>query len=155
EVEASALVEAALDDVHSRGEGMGLTLVRHAQAVLYNGLGRFDEARVAAADGAAHPDELAFSSWSLVQLVDAAARSGRTEPAAEALDGLARLTSVCDTKWALGIEARSRALLADGGQAEELYREAIEQLAGTRLPMEVARARLLFGEWLRGQDRQA
>ena len=155
EAEASELVAAALDDGHRRGEGMGLTLVRHAQAVLYNGLGRFDEARAAAADGAAHPEELAFSSWSLVQLVEAAARSGRTEQAAEALDRLTRLTAACDTNWALGIEARSRALLADGGLAEELYREAIERLAGTRLPMEVARARLLFGEWLRAQDRQA
>jgi len=81
EAEVAELVAAALDVVHSRGEGMGLTLVRHAQAVLYNGLGRFDEARTAAADGAAHPEELAFSSWSLVQLVEAAGRSGRTEQA--------------------------------------------------------------------------
>jgi AAA ATPase domain len=135
EAEASDLVAATLHDVHSRGEGMGLTLVQHAQAVLYNGLGRFDEARAVAAEGAARPEELAFSSWSLVQLVEAAARSGRTEQAAEALDRLTRLTAACDTKWALGIEARSRALLADGGAAEELYREAIERLAGTRLLM--------------------
>lgn len=154
EAETSKLVAAALDDVHSRGEGMGLTLVRHGQAVLYNGLGRFDEARAAAADGAAHPDELAFSSWSLVQLVEAAARSGRTEQATEALDRLTLLTSACDTRWARGIEARCRALLADGDLAEDLYREAIEQLAGTRMLLELARARLVFGEWLRVQDRQ-
>jgi DNA-binding CsgD family transcriptional regulator len=154
EAEASELVAAALNDVHTRGEGMGLTLVQHSQAVLYNGLGRFDEARAAAAEGAAHPEELAFSTWSLVQLVEAAARSGRTQQAADALERLTRVTDACDTKWARGIAARSRALLADGGRAEELYREALEELAGTRMLMEVARARLLFGEWLRAQGRQ-
>jgi DNA-binding CsgD family transcriptional regulator len=154
ESEASELVAAALNDVRSRGEGMGLTLVQHSQAVLYNGLGRFEEARAAAAEGAAHPEELAFSTWSLVQLVEAAARSGRTQQAAEALERLTTVTEACDTKWARGITARCRALLADGGRAEELYREAIEQLAGTRMLLEVARARLLFGEWLRAQRRQ-
>jgi DNA-binding CsgD family transcriptional regulator len=154
EAEASALVEAALDDVHSRGEGMGLTLVQHAQAVLYNGLGQYDRAFAAAQQGAAHPSELAFSAWSLVQLVEAAVRTDRHSQAVDAADRLASITRPCGTDWALGIEARSFALVAEGEEAEHLYREALDRLARTALPLELARTRQLYGEWLRREKRR-
>jgi DNA-binding CsgD family transcriptional regulator len=128
--------------------------VHHATAVLYNGLGRYEEALVAAQQGAAHPEELGFSIWSLPELVEAAVRSGQGGPAADALQQLAESTQASGTDWALGIEARSRALLSEDEGAERLYLEAIERLSRTRLPMQVARARLLYGEWLRRQHRR-
>jgi DNA-binding CsgD family transcriptional regulator len=154
EVEATTLIEAALSDVAIRGEGMGLTLIQHAQAVLYNGLGQFEKAFAAAQQGAAHPSELAFSNWCLVQLVEAAERSGRHSEAIEAVERLSTITRACGTDWALGVEARSRALVVEGEAADSLYREALERIARTRLPLELARARLLYGEWLRRGDRQ-
>jgi DNA-binding CsgD family transcriptional regulator len=154
EAEATALIDSTLDQVIERGEGMGLTLVHHAQAVLYNGLGRYQEAFVAAETAAANPLELAFSTWSLVQLIEAAVRCGEREPAARALDRLVRTTAPTATDWALGIEARSRALLADGSTAERQYREAIDRLSAARLHLESARAQLLYGEWLRSEGRR-
>ena len=142
------------DELAGRGEGMGLTLVQHATAVLYNGLGRYEEALVAAKQGAAYLEELGFSIWSLPELVEAGVRSGQGGPAADALQQLAETTQASGTDWALGIEARSRALLSEDEGAERLYLEAIERLSRTRLPMQVARARLLYGEWLRRQHRR-
>ena len=99
--------------------------------------------------GCAYPLELGVSNWGLTELVEAVARVGRIELAAEALRQLSAMTSASGTDWALGIEARSRALLSDDDAAESLYREAIERLSHTRVRAEVARARLLYGEWLR------
>jgi DNA-binding CsgD family transcriptional regulator len=152
--EASDLIRVTSDELLRRGEGMGLTLVQHATAVLYNGLGRYDEALVAAEQGSAHPEELGFSIWSLPELVEAAVRRGQPEVAAEALQQLAETTRASGTDWGLGIEARSRALLSEDEGAERLYLEAIERLSRTRLPLQVARARLLYGEWLRRQHRR-
>ena len=152
--EASELISVTSDELAGRGEGMGLTLVQHATAVLYNGLGRYEEALVAAKQGAAYLEELGFSIWSLPELVEAGVRSGQGGPAADALQQLAETTQASGTDWALGIEARSRALLSEDEGAERLYLEAIERLSRTRLPMQVARARLLYGEWLRRQHRR-
>jgi DNA-binding CsgD family transcriptional regulator len=122
--------------------------------VLYNGLGRYRQACEAAQRASAYPQELGFSIWSLPHLVEAAARSDQRELAGDAMQQLARTTSASGTNWALGIEARSRALLTADGEAEALYREALDRLGRTRLGGELARAHLLYGEWLRRQARR-
>jgi ATP/maltotriose-dependent transcriptional regulator MalT len=154
EAEAEELIRTITPELAPRGEGMGLTLVEHAKATLYNGLGRYRDACDAAQRGAHHPHELAFSTWSLVQLVEAAARSDQMELAIDAVYRLAETTQPSGTHWALGIEARCRALLSDGEAAEDLYREAIDHLGRTRMRYELARAHLLYGEWLRRQNRR-
>ena len=93
--------------------------------------------------------EMITPPWPAVELIEAAARSGRGEVAADALRRLAEITSASGTDWALGIEARSRALLSDGDTAERWYRESIERLGRTCIRAELARAHLLYGEWLR------
>jgi len=136
----------------ARGEGAGLGVIPWAGALLYNGLGRYEEARLAAQQDGAY--ELLFSAWALVELVEAAVRSGEPELAADAFRRLSETTGAAGTDWALGIEARSRALLSDDEAAERLYREAIERLARTRIRPELARAHLLYGEWLRRLKRR-
>jgi ATP/maltotriose-dependent transcriptional regulator MalT len=133
---------------------MGLTLVDHAEAMLYLGLGRYREAFAAAQRGAADPQELGCSNLSLPPLIEAAVRTGQGTVAEEALQHLARSTSASATDWALGTEARCRALLSEPAEAEPLYREAIERLGRTRVRAEHARSHLLFGEWLRRERRQ-
>jgi DNA-binding CsgD family transcriptional regulator len=154
EADAAALIEAGVKEVVARGEGMALAIIRWASAVLYNGLGRYEEALAAAQQASAHPPELLFSTWGLVELIEAAARSGKPEPAAVALRRLSDKTRASGTDWALGIEARSRALLSGNEAAERLYREAVERLARTRVHVELARAHLLYGEWLRRERRR-
>jgi DNA-binding CsgD family transcriptional regulator len=122
--------------------------------VQYNGLARYDEAAVAAEQAALDTPNLWISMWALPELVEAAARKGDTELARDALKRLVEATEPCATDWALGIEARSRALLSDGDSAESLYREAIERLSRARLRTEVSRAHLLYGEWLRREKRR-
>ena len=95
-----------------------------------------------------------MSSWALSELVEAAARCGRPDAADDALKRLAEMARACGTDWVLGVEARARALVADPAYADELYRHAIECLGCTRLRTELARAHLLYGEWLRGEGRR-
>jgi tetratricopeptide (TPR) repeat protein len=133
---------------------MGLAIIRWASALLYNGLGRYEEALAAAQQASAYPQELLFSAWGLVELIEAAARSGKAELAADALRQLSQRTAASGTDWALGVEARSRALLSEGECAELLYREALERLERTRVRVELARAHLLYGEWLRRERRR-
>ena len=152
--EVAVLTEATIAEVTLRGEGMGITVTEWANAVLGNGLGRYHEALAAAEQGSRYPDEPGLASWSLVELVEAAARTGQPQRATEALRRLASSTSVAGTNWALGIEARSRALLSSGEVAEQLYREAIQRLGRTGVRAELARAHLLYGEWLRRQHRR-
>jgi DNA-binding CsgD family transcriptional regulator len=154
EDEAAELIKATIDDVTSRGEGMGLSISYHARALLYNGLGRYAEAR-AAAELAAEHEDLGVFAWALTELVEAASRSGGPEVAAAALERLAETTRTAGTDWALGIEARSRALLSEDNAAEDLYREAIERLGRTRIRVDLARAHLLYGEWLRRRGRRS
>jgi hypothetical protein len=155
EGEASELIEASMREVVARGEKVGVTTARWAAAVVYNGLGRCADALPAAQEASEFAHELATAGkYGLVELVEAAARSGNAELAAHGLQRLAETTRAADTDWALGIEARSRALLSDGDTAERLYREAIGRLARTRVRVELARARLLYGEWLRRKNRR-
>jgi DNA-binding CsgD family transcriptional regulator len=154
EDETAALTEATIAEVTPRGQGIGLTVTEWANAVLYNGLGRYDEALAAAEQARQYPDELGLATWSLVELIEAAARTGQTERATGILRRLAESTSAAGTDWALGIEMRSRALLSGGEFADRLYREAIQRLSRTRVRAELARAHLLYGEWLRRQNRR-
>jgi len=148
------LIRTGVEDARQRGEGRALTLGAYACAVLYNASGRSDAAR-AAAERACEHDDLGLLGWGLTELIEAATRSLAPEVAAHALSRLAELTSVSSSGWALGIEARSRALVSEGVAAETLYREAIERLGRSRIAIHLARAHLLYGEWLRRERRRA
>jgi DNA-binding CsgD family transcriptional regulator len=154
EVEALRLVEASDRDAARRGEGRRIGAGRYATAVLYNGLGRYEWALGAAQEALEYPRELATSRWALPEQIEAATRSGKPEPAASALAQLSETARAYGTDWALGIEARSRALQTEGEAAEPLYREAIERLERTPMRVELARAHLLNGEWLRRERRR-
>jgi ATP/maltotriose-dependent transcriptional regulator MalT len=151
ETDGLALIEAARADATARGEGMGLGVVEWATALLHNGGGRYAEAFAAAQRGCEH-DDVGLFAWSLVELVEAGARSGATDAASAALDRLSERTRAGGTDWAIGIEAGSRALLSN--RPEPLFREAIERLERTRGVVHLARARLLYGEWLRREHRR-
>jgi DNA-binding CsgD family transcriptional regulator len=125
-----------------------------AAAVLHNGLGRYEEAASAARQAASKTFDPWPSMWVLPELVEAAVRAGDGELARDALERLSRTTQPSGTDWALGIEARCRALLSDGATAAELYREATDRLSATRLRPDLARAYLLYGEWLRREGRR-
>jgi DNA-binding CsgD family transcriptional regulator len=154
EAQAAQLIQTATDDVGRRGEGGGLGFVDWAAAVLYNSLGRYEEALTAAQRASEDCPAMHFTSWALVELVEAAARSAVPERAAGALQRLSGIARACGTDWALGTEARSRALVSDGAAAEHLYREAIDRLGRTRLCLELGRAHLVYGEWLRRHRRR-
>jgi len=138
-----------------RGEGIGITVANWASAVLHNGLGRYEEALTAAEHGSRYPDELTPAAWSAVELIEAAARTGQAERAAGAMRFLSESTTASGTSWALGVQARSLALLSDGKSADRLYRTAIGWLGQTRVRVDLARAHLLYGEWLRRENRRA
>jgi DNA-binding CsgD family transcriptional regulator len=154
EAETVGLIDNCREDLTRRGEGIGISVLDWAEAVLYNGLGRYEEACAAAVRVAEHPDDVNSSSWGMVELIEAAVRAGTPELAAEAHQRLLDMTQASDTDWGLGIAARSGALLTGDAGAESLYREAIERLGRTRLRPELARAHLLYGEWLRRQRRR-
>ena len=124
-----------------------------AAATLHIGKGEYADA-VAAAQRAYDPDGLGFNVWLLPEIIEAAARSGDRAIAGAAFEQLAERSSLSNTEWARGIEARSRALLTDGQDAEDLYREAIEQLGRSRVVVHHARAQLIYGEWLRREHRR-
>jgi DNA-binding CsgD family transcriptional regulator len=147
------LREAIIDDATARGEGLAIAVAEWATAVLDNGLARYDQARHAA-QRASESDPLGFGVWVLPELVEAAARSGEHAVARQAFDQLVVRTSANSTDWAAGIEARSRALVSDGKAAEEHYRQAIEHLGRSRIVVHLARAHLIYGEWLRRHRRR-
>jgi DNA-binding CsgD family transcriptional regulator/tetratricopeptide (TPR) repeat protein len=150
-----ALVEDFTTDARARGEGFALAWARDASAVLYNGLGRFEEAFAAVREAVDVAPYSELSSPSAVtELVEAAARAGERRVAARALERLTLFARPSGSDWALGIEARSRALLGDGDAAERLYQEAIERLRRTRVRVQLARTHLLYGEWLRRERRR-
>ena len=155
EDEASALIAAARGEVSLRGEGIGITVIEWSKAVLYNGLSRYDEALAAAEQGSRYPHELGLATWSMAELIEAAARTGQPGHAAGALRSLSEATGAAGTDWALGVEARSRALLSEDESAAHLYRQAIGHLSRTRVRAELARTHLLYGEWLRRRNRRA
>ena len=155
EQELSALVEDFTAEAKARGEGFALAFAGHASAVLYNGLGRYEEAFAAVREAVDVAPYSELSSPSAVtELVEAAARAGERRIAERALDRLTHITRPSGSDWALGVEARSRALLSDGDAAERLYQEAIERLRRTRVRVQLARTHLLYGEWLRRERRR-
>jgi DNA-binding CsgD family transcriptional regulator len=153
--EASRLIEATLNDATSRGEGIGVSQAYYTGSVLGNGLGRYEDAMASAELASGYPEELGHCNWVLVELIEAAVRCGEAARAAAALEQLTSVTGPSGTPWSLGIEARSRALLSEGEAAENLYRESIARLNSAPAKADLARAHLLYGEWLRRQRRRS
>jgi DNA-binding CsgD family transcriptional regulator len=154
ETEAAVMIEAGTKDVQRRGEGAGLNFVWWATAVLCNGLGRYGEALTAAHQATEDSNVQMFSNWALSEFIEAVTRTGAPQRAAGALRRLSETTCASGSDWALGVEARSRALVSEGETAESLYRDAIERFGRTRLRMELGRAHLVYGEWLRRENRR-
>jgi DNA-binding CsgD family transcriptional regulator len=156
EPELSSLVEDLTADAKARGEGFALAFAGQASAVLYNGLGRYEEAFAAVreATDVAPYSELSTPS-AVAELVEAAARTGERRIAELAFERLTLSTQPSGSDWALGVEARSRALLSDGETADRLYQEAIERLRRTPVRVQLARTHLLCGEWLRRERRRS
>lgn len=155
EATAKVLIDAALRDAARRGEGVGITFAEWANALLNNGLGRYDRAWAAARRARDFAEDLGALIWLLPEMVEAASRTGETDSAAWACARLEELTVSSDSDWGAGILARSQALLCEGEAAELLHREAVDRLARTPLHVDLARAHLLFGEWLRRGRRRA
>jgi DNA-binding CsgD family transcriptional regulator len=154
ESEAIELITTVARDATARGEGRLLASTAYARAVLYNGLSRYPAA-LEAARQAVEYDDLAMLNWSLGELVEAAMRAGEPGIATGARDRLAERTSAATTSWAKGAQALADALVGASDGADERYREAIERLGETHLALHLARARLLYGEWLRRSNRRA
>jgi DNA-binding CsgD family transcriptional regulator/tetratricopeptide (TPR) repeat protein len=154
ESEASRLITATIEDATRGGQGTAVQYAHWANAVVMNGLGRYDEALRAAIQASDDTPELFVSMWSLSELIEAATRTHDTELATQGLERLAEHTRGSNAEWALAMQARARALLDSSDAAEGLYREAIDHLGRTRLRPELARTRLLFGEWLRRAGRR-
>jgi DNA-binding CsgD family transcriptional regulator len=156
ETAAEPIFQAIGQEVLRRGEGLGIKIIQWARALLYNGLGRYEDALTAAQSASEHPPEFGGLPWGVrVELIEAATRTGMPDRAAAALQELTEPARAAGTDWALGIQARCRALCTDDLQAAEAaYREAIERLGRTRMRGELARAHLLYGEWLRRQNRR-
>ena len=152
ENEARQFFDTARAEVIGRGEGAGLLFIDWAESVLYNGLGRYAEALVAARRVVDRTD-LVPLNWALPELIEAAVRVGDFELAAETDRRLTERSRASGTDWAHGVAARSHALLVDDLRADDFYTEAIERLAHTRVAVDLARAHLLYGEWLRRQRR--
>ena len=153
--EGRELIEVTIGEASARGEGVGVAICEYSHAVLCNGLGQYNEALAAARGACADPQEMVAHNWGMPELIESAARTGRTDLAAEVLQRLTRKARACGTDWALGTEARSRALLSSGDIAEREYREAIGHLSRARVHGELARAHLLYGEWLRRANRRS
>jgi DNA-binding CsgD family transcriptional regulator len=154
EAPASELISGVITKATAGGQGTAVQYAHWANSVLMNGLGRYEEALAAAVEASEHTPELFIASWALSELIEAATRTENAELAQSALTRLGEHMEACDTDWAVSIYARSRALLSEGEAAAPLYREAIERLGHTRLRPELARAHLLYGEWLRRQGRR-
>jgi DNA-binding CsgD family transcriptional regulator len=136
------------------GQGVGIQVCHWVSGILYNALGRYEDALSEAEQAVEATPELWISAWALPELIEAATKTGETRLAVEALESLAEATSASRTDWGLGVHARCRALLSEGEDAEGWYREAIDRLRRTRLRPDLARAHLLYGEWLRRERRR-
>jgi DNA-binding CsgD family transcriptional regulator len=154
EHDAAAMLEVAAADATQRGEGIGLTVIAWARAVLYNTLGIPDQAFAAAQAAIDCPTNSAAAAWGMVELVEAGARIHEPEAAGEAAGRFAEIAKAAGTDWALGVDARSRALLSTGTTAEQLYREALDRLGRSHMRVDFARTHLLYGEWLRRENRR-
>ncbi|WP_326835496.1 AAA family ATPase [Amycolatopsis rhabdoformis] len=156
EEEARQVITRTEAEAVRRGEGFGLLIIGASRAVLCNSLGYYAEALESAEGARQRPPVMGVEPWlALVELIEAASRLGKTAVAQDGFTKLVVTTRASGTDWALGIEARSRALLATGDDAESAYREAVDRLSRTRIRGECARARLLYGEWLRRARRRA
>jgi DNA-binding CsgD family transcriptional regulator len=153
EARALSLIESGVRAATARGEGRMIGLAEYATAVLYNSLGRY-EAALTVAQRACEHEDVGLFGWALIELVEAAARTGAKDVAAGALRRLEERTRAVGTDWSLGSEARSRALVSDGQAAEALYRESIARLERSRIAVNLARAHLVYGEWLRRENRR-
>jgi DNA-binding CsgD family transcriptional regulator len=153
EAEAVSLIERTIEQVADDRQGIAST-AHWAAAILYNGLGRYEDARAAAQEACSTPLDMFAAMWSLPELVESAARTGAAGVARHAVERLTETTRPAGTDWGLGVEARSRALVSEGPVAEALYREAVERLRRTRLRADLARSHLLYGEWLRRENRR-
>jgi DNA-binding NarL/FixJ family response regulator len=151
--ETAELIETTEREASARGEGIGLAISAYARAVLSNGLGEYEDALAAAVSASEHREVVA-ENWGLSELVEPATRCGRPDLAAEALNRLATKAQATRTAWACGIEARARALLAKGADADRWFRAAIDHLGRARVRAELARTYLLYGEWLRREGRR-
>jgi DNA-binding CsgD family transcriptional regulator len=154
EADGSNVIDTTIEEATPGGQGTAVQYAHWANAVLMNGLGRYEDALAAATEASDDTPELFVAAWSLGELVEAACRAQDGPAAARALARLDEETHHSDSDWARGIAARSRALLTDGDDAEALYREAIARFERTRLRPELARSRLLYGEWLRRANRR-
>ncbi|MBO0693837.1 MAG: hypothetical protein J2P58_13120, partial [Acidimicrobiaceae bacterium] len=152
EKRALEAVDAGVRDAMARGEGRVVAFAEYFTAVLYNGLARYEDA-LAAAERATAVDDFGSYGSALAELIEGAARSGASELAREGLDRLRERTGASGTDWALGTEAGSVALVSEGRDAEDAYLESIEHLGRTRVAVHLARAHLLYGEWLRREQR--
>ncbi len=154
ESEAAELIEATIAEATAGGQGIAVAYAHWTAAILANGLGRYGEALAEATAASEDTATLYISMWALPELIEAAVRTGQPHVAGQALERLTDFTRAGGTDFGLGIEARCRALLSEPETAEGLYREAIDRLGRTRLRPELARAHLLFGEWLRRENRR-
>ena len=154
QAQAASLIEATIAEATAGGQGIAVAYANWAAAITANGLGRYEEALAAATAASDDTSTLQLSMWALPELIEAAARCGNTPVAAAALDRLAAFTRAGGTDFGLGIQARCAAVLSQGQSAARLYREAIDRLGRTRLRPELARAHLLYGEWLRRENRR-
>jgi DNA-binding CsgD family transcriptional regulator len=151
---ARALMRARRQDVMWRGEGLWLAATGWGDAVRYNGLGRYDDALAAAERASEDAQGLGAPMWLLADLIEATARAGKAERATVPLERLTEIAEASGTNWALGLLARSRALLGQGAAAEPHYSTAIERLRATRISTMLARTHLVYGEWLRRENRR-
>jgi len=152
--EASPILDRGAADATERGEGISLTVVAWARALLHNGLGEYDKAFAAAEEAIACPTNSAAAAWGTVELIEAAARIGESEAAREAARRFAVIAEAAGTDWALGVNARLLAVTSPDAAAERLYREAIERLQRCGMRVDLARAHLVYGEWLRRENRR-
>ena len=154
EVEATRLIADVMTGARVAGQGVGIQACHWVSGILYNALGRYEDALSEAEQAVEDTPELWVSAWALPELIEAATRAGETRLAVEALEQLAEATNAGRSDWGLGVHARCRALLSEGEDAEGWYREAIDRLSRTRLRPDLARAHLLYGEWLRHEGRR-
>lgn len=154
EREARSLIETMMSEAVPRGQGAAVVVTHWARAVLCNGLALYEEATESAGEAAAAREQFGVARWALPELVEAAVYSNARELASETMEQLSQVARASGTEWALGLEARSRALLSPDGQAEDLSIEAIERLGRTQARVDLARAHLTYGEWLRRVGRR-
>ena len=153
ERDATESIGAGLREAVARGEGRAVGLAEHAMAVLHTGLGHYDTALAAALRACEH-DDLGFYGWSLTEIVEAGARAGDRDAASRALDALAARTRACGTGWPSGSRPARAPCWPGTRPPGALYQEAIDRLGRTRMAVHVARAQLVYGEWLRRQHRR-